>query len=97
MQYNKNSKRQFRNRNIRKEKKNESFGRGQKTPLAFGGGDDPGGEGPFQSHGNAGGALLNMSGQLTGIISARYSETAEDGTSCAIPVDDLYSIVNNLP
>ena len=47
--------------------------------------------------GNAGGALLNMSGQLTGIISARYSETAEDGTSCAIPVDDLYSIVNNLP
>ena len=47
--------------------------------------------------GNAGGALLNMSGQLTGIISARYSETAEDSTSCAIPVDDLYSFVKNLP
>lgn len=47
--------------------------------------------------GNAGGALLNMSGQLTGIISARYSETAEDGTSCAISVDDLYSFVKNLP
>ena len=39
--------------------------------------------------GNSGGALLNLSGQLVGINSAKYSETSVEGMGYAIPVDDV--------
>ena len=46
--------------------------------------------------GNSGGALLNMSGQLVGINSAKYSETSVEGMGYAIPVDDVVDIIENL-
>ena len=46
--------------------------------------------------GNSGGALLNMSGQLVGINSAKYSDTTVVGMGYAIPVDDVVEIIENL-
>ena len=46
--------------------------------------------------GNSGGALLNMSGQLAGINSAKYSDTSVEGMGYAIPVDDVVDIIENL-
>lgn len=46
--------------------------------------------------GNSGGALLNMSGQLVGINSAKYSDTNVEGMGYAIPVDDVIDIIENL-
>ena len=46
--------------------------------------------------GNSGGALLNMSGQLVGINSAKYSDTAVEGMGYAIPVDDVMEIIESL-
>lgn len=46
--------------------------------------------------GNSGGALLNMSGQLVGINSAKYSDTTVEGMGYAIPVDDVVDIIENL-
>ncbi len=46
--------------------------------------------------GNSGGALLNMSGQLVGINSAKYSDTTVEGMGYAIPVDDVVEIIENL-
>lgn len=46
--------------------------------------------------GNSGGALLNMSGQLVGINSAKYSDTSVEGMGYAIPVDDVVDIIENL-
>ena len=46
--------------------------------------------------GNSGGALLNLSGQLVGINSAKYSETSVEGMGYAIPVDDVVDIIENL-
>lgn len=46
--------------------------------------------------GNSGGALLNMSGQLVGINSAKFSDTAVEGMSYAIPVDNVSDIMENL-
>lgn len=46
--------------------------------------------------GNSGGALLNMSGQLVGINSAKYSDTTVEGMGYAIPVDDVTDIIENL-
>ena len=45
---------------------------------------------------NSGGALLNMSGQLVGINSAKYSDTSVEGMGYAIPVDDVVDIIENL-
>lgn len=46
--------------------------------------------------GNSGGALLNMSGQLVGINSAKYSDTNVEGMGYAIPVDDVLDIMEGL-
>lgn len=46
--------------------------------------------------GNSGGALLNMSGQLVGINSAKLSDTSVEGMGYAIPVDDVLDIIENL-
>ncbi len=46
--------------------------------------------------GNSGGALLNMSGQLVGINSAKYSDTTVEGMGYAIPVDDVIDIIEEL-
>ena len=46
--------------------------------------------------GNSGGALLNMSGQLIGINSAKYSDTTVEGMGYAIPVDDVTDIIESL-
>lgn len=46
--------------------------------------------------GNSGGALLNMSGQLIGINSAKYSDTNVEGMGYAIPVDDVVDIMEGL-
>lgn len=46
--------------------------------------------------GNSGGALLNMSGRLVGINSAKYSDTSVEGMGYAIPVDDVVDIIENL-
>lgn len=46
--------------------------------------------------GNSGGALLNLSGKLVGINSAKYSETSVEGMGYAIPVDDVVDIIENL-
>ncbi len=46
--------------------------------------------------GNSGGALLNMSGQLVGINSAKYSDTSVEGMGYAIPVDDVVDIIEGL-
>ena len=43
--------------------------------------------------GNSGGALLNMSGQLVGINSAKFSDTNVEGMGYAIPVDDVKDII----
>lgn len=46
--------------------------------------------------GNSGGALLNMSGQLVGINSAKFSDTNVEGMGYAIPVDDVIDIIESL-
>lgn len=46
--------------------------------------------------GNSGGALLNMSGQLVGINSAKFSDTNVEGMGYAIPVDDVKDIIEEL-
>lgn len=46
--------------------------------------------------GNSGGALLNMSGQLVGINSAKFSDTTVEGMGYAIPVDNVADIMENL-
>lgn len=46
--------------------------------------------------GNSGGALLNMSGEVIGINSAKYSDTDVEGMGFAIPVSEAMDIINSL-
>ncbi len=51
--------------------------------------------------GNSGGPLFNMQGQVVGVTTAKYSGTSGSGASIegigfAIPIDDVYSIINDL-
>lgn len=46
--------------------------------------------------GNSGGALLNMSGELIGINSAKYASTDVEGMGYAIPVDTVIPIVERI-
>ncbi len=46
--------------------------------------------------GNSGGALLNASGEVIGINSAKYSDTDVEGIGYAIPITDAMEIVNEL-
>lgn len=46
--------------------------------------------------GNSGGALLNSSGQLVGINSAKYSDEKVEGMGYAIPISSVADIINDL-
>lgn len=46
--------------------------------------------------GNSGGALLNVNGQVIGINSAKYSDTAVEGMGYAIPMSKAEPIINDL-
>lgn len=46
--------------------------------------------------GNSGGALLNMSGELIGINSAKYADNAVEGMGYAIPISKAQPILENL-
>ncbi|WP_099466971.1 S1C family serine protease [Konateibacter massiliensis] len=46
--------------------------------------------------GNSGGALLNMSGQVIGINSVKYSSTEVEGMGYAIPISTAIPIINEL-
>ena len=46
--------------------------------------------------GNSGGALLNMSGEVVGIVSAKYSDTDVEGMGYAIPITSAKSIIEQL-
>lgn len=46
--------------------------------------------------GNSGGALLNMNGEVIGIVSAKYSDTDVEGMGYAIPITEAKSIIEML-
>jgi serine protease Do len=46
--------------------------------------------------GNSGGALLNMNGEVVGIISAKYSDTSVEGMGYAIPISSASSIIQKI-
>lgn len=46
--------------------------------------------------GNSGGALLNMNGELIGINSAKYADSAVEGMGYAIPISTAQPILENL-
>lgn len=46
--------------------------------------------------GNSGGALLNLQGEVVGINSAKYSDTAVEGMGYAIPMSKAEPIINSL-
>ncbi|MCR5098225.1 MAG: trypsin-like peptidase domain-containing protein [Lachnospiraceae bacterium] len=43
--------------------------------------------------GNSGGALLNMNGEVIGIVSAKYADTVVEGMGYAIPISDARPII----
>lgn len=46
--------------------------------------------------GNSGGALLNMKGEVVGVVSAKYSDTKVEGMGYAIPISSAKSIIETL-
>ena len=48
------------------------------------------------NQGNSGGALLNMKGELIGINSAKYADSAVEGMGYAIPMSSAVSVINDL-
>lgn len=48
------------------------------------------------SPGNSGGPLLNMSGQVIGVVSSKVVSTGAEGIGFAIPITDAMEIVNNI-
>jgi serine protease Do len=46
--------------------------------------------------GNSGGALLNMKGEVVGIVSAKYSDTSVEGMGYAIPISSAENIIETL-
>ena len=46
--------------------------------------------------GNSGGALLNLQGQVIGINSAKYSDTAVEGMGYAIPISTVKDLIKEL-
>ena len=46
--------------------------------------------------GNSGGALLNMKGEVIGVVSAKYSDTEVEGMGYAIPMSQARDIINQL-
>ncbi len=45
--------------------------------------------------GNSGGALLNMNGEVIGIVSAKYSDTDVEGMGYAIPISEAKPIIED--
>jgi|GEM_PF-1742851 len=48
------------------------------------------------NHGNSGGGLFDLNGQLIGIVNAKISETSVEGIGFAIPVNTLKTIAGEL-
>lgn len=46
--------------------------------------------------GNSGGAMFNLSGELIGIVNAKYSSTGVEGLGFAIPIDKAYEVACEL-
>lgn len=46
--------------------------------------------------GNSGGALLNMNGEVVGIVSAKYVDESAEGLGYAIPISDAAPIIEQL-
>lgn len=46
--------------------------------------------------GNSGGALLNMKGEVIGIVSAKYSDTKVEGMGYAIPISTAKNIIETI-
>ena len=46
--------------------------------------------------GNSGGGMFNMSGQLVGIVNAKYTDEAVEGIGFAIPIDTAKDIIESL-
>lgn len=46
--------------------------------------------------GNSGGPVYNTSGQVIGIVTAKYSSSGVEGLGFAIPVNDAVAIANDL-
>ncbi len=46
--------------------------------------------------GNSGGAMFNMSGQLVGIVNAKFTDEAVEGIGFAIPIDVAMPIIEDL-
>ena len=46
--------------------------------------------------GNSGGALLNMNGEVIGVVSAKYADTEVEGMGYAIPISEASEIVSAL-
>ncbi len=46
--------------------------------------------------GNSGGALLNMRGEVVGIVSAKYSDTSVEGMGYAMPITEAKEIIDRL-
>ena len=48
------------------------------------------------NHGNSGGPVYNTRGQVVGIVTAKYSDTAVEGLGFAIPSNDALRITEDL-
>ena len=48
------------------------------------------------NNGNSGGPVCNAYGQVIGIVTAKFSENGMEGLGFAIPVNDVYTIANEL-
>lgn len=48
------------------------------------------------SPGNSGGGMFNMSGELIGVINAKYNDNSAEGLGFAIPIDYAYGIITDL-
>ena len=46
--------------------------------------------------GNSGGAMFNMSGQLVGVVNAKFTDEAVEGIGFAIPIDTAKPIIEDL-
>lgn len=46
--------------------------------------------------GNSGGALLNINGEVIGIVSAKYSDTDVEGMGYAIPISEAFTILEQM-
>lgn len=46
--------------------------------------------------GNSGGAMLNVAGEVIGIVSAKYSDTDVEGMGYAIPISEAFAILEQM-